>query len=117
MVCTRRKISYDLKRDFSLGREKDILAEEKRYAFVCVCARTLGMDCGHDPTGGQSYLYTILAHFHCRLVDRMFCNCSQVSQYINIFVFCVSKEQNFHLISSLFHLFLHYFLSFLHLGV
>lgn len=122
MVCTGRKISYDLKRDFSLGRVKDILAKEKKVCFcVCVCGGggggTLGMDCGHDPTGGQSYLYTILAQFHCRLVDRMFCNCSQVSQYINIFVFCVSKEQNFHLIPSLFHLFLHYFLSFLHLGV
>lgn len=38
MVCTGRKISYDLKRDFSLGRVKDILAKEKKVCFcVCVC--------------------------------------------------------------------------------
>ena len=82
MICIGRKISYDLKieKRFILERKKKKHLPEKTFVFH---VWTLGMDCWHDPTGGQSCLHIILAHWHCELVDGMFCNCSQVSQYMN----------------------------------
>ena len=45
---------------------------------------TLPLDTGHDPAAGQSCLHITLIQCHCELVDRIFCNCSQVSQYMNL---------------------------------
>lgn len=68
---------------------KEVLPwKEKRCAArrekICFHVWPLGMDCGHHPPWGQSCLPITLAQHHRERTDGMFCNCSQVSHYINI---------------------------------
>lgn len=82
MVCIGRKISYDLNigERFYLGRKKTSY-QRRKDLLLCV---DFGNGLWAWPVGGQSCLHITLTQCHCELVDRLFCNCSQVSQYMNI---------------------------------
>ena len=81
MTCMGKKYLRisKLERGPILGGKK-ISWQRKDDFFSCVDTG----DCGHDPAAGQSCLHVTLIQCHCELVDRIFCNCSQVSQYMNL---------------------------------
>lgn len=79
MICMGKKYLriWKLERGPILGGKK--ISCQRKDDFMCGHG-----DCGHDPATGQSCLHITLAQCHCELVDRIFCNCSQVSQYMNL---------------------------------
>lgn len=81
MICMGKKYLriWKLERGPILGGKK-ISCQRKDDFFSSVDTG----DCGHDPATGQSCLHITLVQCHCELVDRIFCNCSQVSQYMKL---------------------------------